>query len=193
MVMVSSRKPLRLDTTKVGPSIGTRAASKEVAAGTPTETATLQDGSDDEGANSDAGSSHGEPAAEPSDGESRDEMENKEALARLSIESENATLLRCVKALEEHNQLLERIRQLQEEHNTIADQTRPSSFALSQPSRCGPRFDKHTLEYRGRNTQELRQWIRSLEDDHKTFLDVRSTAVGEVGTIRATGYPGTQE
>ena len=157
---------------KAGPSTGTHAASKEVAAGTPTETATLRDGPDDEGANSDAGSLHGEPAAEPSGRESRDEMESEEALARSSLESENAALLRRVKALEEHNQLLKRIRQLQEEHNTIADRTRPSSFAPSQPSRRGPRFDKHTLEYRGRNTQDLRQWIRSLEDDHKTFPDV---------------------
>ena len=119
--MVSSRKPLRLDTTKAGPSTGTRAASKEAAAGTPAETATLRDGPDDEGANSDAGSSHGEPAAEPSGGESRDEIESGEALARSSLESENATLLKRVKALEEHNQLLERIQQLQEEYNTIAD------------------------------------------------------------------------
>ena len=157
--MVSSRKPLRLDTTKAGPSTGTRAASKEVAADTPAETATLRDGPDDEGANSDAGSSHGESAAEPPGGESRDEMESGEALARSSLESENTALLMRVKALEEHNQLLERICQLQEEHNTIADRTRPSSLAPSQPSRRGPRFDKHTLEYRGRNTQELRQWI----------------------------------
>ena len=99
-------------------------------------------------------------------------MESEEALARSSLESENAALLRRVKALEEHNQLLERIRQLQEEHNTIADRTRPSSFASSQPSKRGLRFDKHTLEYRGKNTQELRQWIRLLEDDHKTFPDV---------------------
>ena len=121
---------------------------------------------------SDAGTSHREPAAEPSGGESRDEIESEEALARSSLESENTTLLRRVKALEEHNRLLEKIRQLQKEHNTIADRTRPSSFALSQPSKRGPRFDKHTLEYRGKNTQELRQWIRSLEDDHKTFPDV---------------------
>ena len=110
--MVSSRKPLCLDTTKAGPSTGTRAASKEVAAGTPTEMATLRDGPNDEGANSNAGSSHGEPAAEPSGRESRDEMESEEALARSSFKSVNAALLRRVKALEEHNQLLERIRQL---------------------------------------------------------------------------------
>ena len=47
--MVSSRKPLYLDTTKAGPSTGTHAASKEVATSTPAETATLQDGPDDEG------------------------------------------------------------------------------------------------------------------------------------------------
>ena len=47
--------------------------------------------------------------------------ESEEALARSSLESENVTLLRRVKALEEYNQLLERIRQLQEEHNTIID------------------------------------------------------------------------
>jgi hypothetical protein len=58
-------------------------------------------------------------------------MESGEALARSSLESKNATLLRHVKALEEHNQLLERIRQLQEEHNTIANQTRPASLAPS--------------------------------------------------------------
>src|SRR5580692_4599087 len=115
MIMVSSRKPLRLETTTAGPSTGTRAASKEMATGTPAETAMLRDGPDD-GANSDTGSSHGEPAAEPPGRESRDEMESEEDLAQLSLESENAALLRCVKALEEHNQLLERIRQLQEEH-----------------------------------------------------------------------------
>ena len=52
-----------------------------MAAGTPSETATLRDGPDDEGANSDTSSSHREPAAEPSGRESRDKMENNEALA----------------------------------------------------------------------------------------------------------------
>ena len=78
--MVSSRKHLRLDTTKAGPSTGTRAASKEMAAGTPAETATLRDGPDDEGANSDAGSLNGESAAEPSGGELKDKIESEEAL-----------------------------------------------------------------------------------------------------------------
>ena len=77
---------------------------------TPTETVLLREGPNDEGANSDAGSLHGEPTAEPSGGESRDKMESEEALAQSSLESENAALLRRVKALEEHNQLLERIR-----------------------------------------------------------------------------------
>src|SRR5580692_3775313 len=123
--MVSSRKPSCLDTTTARPSTGTRAVSKEMAAGTPAETATLRDSPDDEGANSDASSSHGEPAAEPSGRESRDKMESEEALARSSLKSENTVLLRRVKTLEEHNQLLKRICQLQEEHNTIADRTRP--------------------------------------------------------------------
>ena len=172
MIMMSSRKPQRLDITTARPSTGTCVVSREMAAGTPAEIATLRDGPDDEGANSYAGALHGEPAAEQSGGESRDEMESKEALAQSSLESKNAVLRRRVKALEEHNQLLERIHQLQEEHNTIADWTQPSSFASSQPSKRGPRFNKHTLEYRGKNTQDLRQWIRSQEDDHKTFPDV---------------------
>ena len=168
--MVSSRKLLCPDKTTAGPSTGTRATSRETAAGTPTETATLQGGPDDEERpNSDDGSSHGDPDAEPLGGESNDEGE---APARSSLEGENAALHKRVKALEEHNRLLERIQQLQEEHNAIADRTRPSSTASSQPSSRGPRFDKHTLEYRGKNTQELRQWIRSLEDDHKTFPDI---------------------
>jgi hypothetical protein len=168
--MVSSRKPLRLDVA-AGPSTRTRATSRETAADTPAETATLQGEREEDGADSDAGSSHGDPDAEALGRESNDEREI-DAQVRANLESENATLLKRVKALEEHNQLLERIRQLQEEHNTIADRTRPSSTASSQPSSRGPRFDKHTLEYRGKNTQELRQWIRSLEDDHKTFPEI---------------------
>ena len=169
--MVSSRKPLHLDAATAGPSTRTRAISRETAADTPTETATLRGGPDEDGADSDAGSSHGDPDAEALGRESNNEREI-DAQVQVNLESENATLLRRVKALEEHNQLLERIRQLQEEHNTIADRTRPLSIASSQPSSRGPRFDKHALEYRGKNTQELRQWIRSLEDDHKTFLDI---------------------
>lgn len=166
--MVSSRKPLHLDAAAAGPSTRTRATSRETAANTPAETATLRGGPDEDGTDNDAASSHGDPDAEALGRESNDERE-VDAQVRANLESENATLLKRVKALEEHNQLLERIRQLQEEHNTIADRTRPSSTASSQPSSRGPRFDKHTLEYRGKNTQELRQWIRSLEDDHKTF------------------------
>jgi 2-iminoacetate synthase ThiH len=82
-------------------------------------------------------------------GELRDEIESEEALARSSLKSENTMLLGCVNTLEEHNQLLERICQLQKEHNTIADRTQSSSFTSSQPSKCGLRFDKHTLKYKG--------------------------------------------
>jgi hypothetical protein len=120
--MVSSRKPLHLDAGAAGPSTRTRATSRETAANTPAETATLQGGPDEDGTDNDAASSHGDPDAEALDRESNDEREI-DAQVRANLESENATLLKCVKALEEHNQLLERIRQLQEEHNTIADRT----------------------------------------------------------------------
>ena len=154
--MVSSRKPLHLDSAAAGPSTRTRATSREIAANTPAETATLQGEREEDGADSDAGSSHGDPDVEVLGRESNDEHEI-DAQVRANLKSENATLLKRVKALEEHNQLLERIQQLQEEHNTIADRTRPSSTTSSQPSKRGPRFDKHTLKYRGKNTQELRQ------------------------------------
>ena len=46
--------------------------SREITAGTPAETAMLQDGPHNEGANSDTGSLYGEPAVELSGRESRD-------------------------------------------------------------------------------------------------------------------------
>jgi hypothetical protein len=171
MIMVSSRKPLHLDTVAAGPSTRTQATSRETAMNTPTKTATLWEGPDEDGTNNDAASSHRDPDAEALDRESNDEREI-DTQVRANFESENATLLKRIKALEEYNQLLERIRQLLEEHNTITDRTRPSSTASSQPSSRRPRFDKHTLEYRGKNTQELRQWIWSLEDDHKMFPEI---------------------
>ena len=106
--MVSSRKPLHLDAAAAGPSTRTRATSRETATDTPAETATLQGGSEEDGADSDAGSSHGDPDAETLGRESNDERE-VDAQVRANLESENATLLKHVKALEEHNQLLERI------------------------------------------------------------------------------------
>jgi hypothetical protein len=33
------------------------------------------------------------------------------------------------------------------------------------------RFDKHALEYKGKNLQELRHWIQTLEDDHSLYPD----------------------
>ena len=79
--MVSLRKLLRLDITTAGLSTRMRIVSKEIAAGTLTVMATLQDSSDNERVNSDAGSSYGESAAEPPGRESRDEMESEETLA----------------------------------------------------------------------------------------------------------------
>ena len=67
------------------------------------EIATLRDGPDDEGANSDTSSLYREPTVEPLGKELRDEIESKEALAQSSLESENAALFKYEKALEEHN------------------------------------------------------------------------------------------
>ena len=75
---------------------------------TPAETVTLQGEREEDGADSDAGSSHGDSDAETLGRESNDEHEI-DAQVRANLESENAMLLKCVKALEEHNQLLERI------------------------------------------------------------------------------------
>ena len=90
MIMVFSRKSLCLDTITVKLSTEMRAASKEIATSIPTETTILRDSSNDEGANSDTGFSHGELIAEPSGRESRDKIESEEALARSSLGSELA-------------------------------------------------------------------------------------------------------
>jgi hypothetical protein len=94
-----------------GPSTRTRATSRETAADTPAETATLQGEREEDGADSDAGSSYGDPDAEALGRKSNEEREI-DAQVRANLKSENATLLKRVKALEEHNQLLERIQQL---------------------------------------------------------------------------------
>ena len=106
--MVSSRKPLRLDVATAGPLTRTRATSRKTAADTPAEIATLQGEREEDRADSDAGSLHGDPDAEALSRESNDERET-DAQVRVNLESENATLLKRMKALEEHNQLLERI------------------------------------------------------------------------------------
>ena len=74
-----------------------RATSRETAANTPAETATLQGEGEEDGADSDAGSSHGDPDAEALGRESNDECEI-DAQVRVNLESENATLLKRVKA-----------------------------------------------------------------------------------------------
>ncbi len=73
---------------------------------------------------------------------------------------------------EEYTRLLRRIKELEQEQNDLIPHTlRAKSEAIPLHSSKGPRFDKHTVEYRGRNLQELRQWIRALEDDHENFPD----------------------
>jgi hypothetical protein len=119
--MISLRKPLCLETAIDKPLIGIRVVSKEIATDTPTEIAMLRYSVDDKNkTNSDADSSYRDPDVELLSRESKNDRESK-APTQLSFESENAILLRCVKALEEHNQLLERIHQLQAEHNTITE------------------------------------------------------------------------
>jgi hypothetical protein len=92
MIMVSSKKPLHLDVAAAGPSTRMRATSRETAANTPAETATLRGGPDEDGTDSDATSSHGDPDAEALDRESNDERKI-DAQVRVNLESENAILL----------------------------------------------------------------------------------------------------
>jgi hypothetical protein len=67
--------PVYLLTATAGPSTRTRAKSRETAANTPAETATLQGEREEDGADSDAGSPHGDPDAEALGRESNDEHE----------------------------------------------------------------------------------------------------------------------
>ena len=89
--MVSSRKPLHLDAAAAGPSTRTRATSRETAANTPAETATLRGGPDEDGTDSDATSSHRDPDAEALDRESNDEHKI-DAQVQANLESENEAL-----------------------------------------------------------------------------------------------------
>jgi hypothetical protein len=73
---------------------------------------------------------------------------------------------------EEYTRLLQRFKELEREESELASQTpRRQNDGITLLTSRGPRFDKHTLEYCGKNLQELRQWIRALEDDHKNFPD----------------------
>ena len=65
---------------------------QRTAANTHAETATLRGGPDEDGTDSDATSSHGDPDAEALDRESNDERKI-DAQVRANLESENATLL----------------------------------------------------------------------------------------------------
>jgi hypothetical protein len=56
---------------------------------------------------------------------------------------------------------------------------------LSPKYTCAYNYQRAQCE----NPEKLRAWFRLVTN----MINVRSTAVGEVGTIRATGYPGAQE
>jgi hypothetical protein len=78
LIIVFLRKLLYLETTIAEPSTGIRMASKEIATGTPAEIAILQIGTNNENkANSDTDSLHGDPNAEPLGRKSNNDKENK--------------------------------------------------------------------------------------------------------------------
>jgi predicted nuclease with TOPRIM domain len=71
---------------------------------------------------------------------------------------------------EEYTILLRRIKELEQEQSNLALQAlRNQNDVPTLPTSRGLRFDKHTAKYRGKNLQELRQWIRSIEDDYENF------------------------
>jgi len=89
------------------------------------------------------------------------------------VSSEQLQALRNrVAEQEEYTTLLRRIKELEQEQSNLALRApRSQNDVPTLPTSRGPRFDKHTAEYRGKNLQELRQWIRSIEDDHENFPD----------------------
>jgi hypothetical protein len=102
-IIVSSKKLLYPKIAMARPSIRIYVVSKEIATGTPTETAILQGSTNNENeANSNTDSSHGDPDVEPLSRELNNDRKSK-ALAQSSFENEYTTLLKRVKALEEYN------------------------------------------------------------------------------------------
>jgi hypothetical protein len=102
------------------------------------------------------------------------QAESREStIAGPRVSSEQLQALRKrVAEQEEYTQLLRRIQELEDEQTEQTTRaTRQTDEPATQSSSRGPRFDKHTIEYRGKNIQELRQWIRALEDDHENFPD----------------------
>jgi hypothetical protein len=102
-----------------------------------------------------------------------EELSDDELGDEEQVSSEHLQALRKrVAEQEEYTRLLRRIKELEHEQSILALQApRSQNDTVTLPTNRSPRFDKHTLEYRGKNLQELRQWIRAIEDDHENFPD----------------------
>lgn len=85
-----------------------------------------------------------------------------------SISSENSQALR--------KHLTNRIQELDREIGELTSQALSRQNGLmKRPCTQDPPFSKHYLEYCGKNHQELRIWIRTLEDEHKLYPDIFTT------------------
>ena len=94
-----------------------------------------------------------------SDDESHTEEQLQELRKRAAQKEEYITLMRKIRDLEV------------EQESFSSHPPRLQSTVAPIPASRGPRFDRHSVEYKGKNLQELRQWIRALEDDHENFPD----------------------
>ena len=97
--------------------------------------------------------------------------EVRELEGRVNVEHLQS-LSKRVAEQEEYVRLLWQIKELEQEQSDLALHTlcTPNKAVTLQSSK-GAWFDKHTVEYRSNNIQELCQWIRALEDDYENFLD----------------------
>ena len=102
-----------------------------------------------------------------------EELSDEELSNEEQVSSEQLKALReRVADQEEYTRLLRRIKELEHEQSILALQApRSQNDTVTLPINRNPRFDKHTLEYRGKNLQELRQWIRAIKDDHENYPD----------------------
>ena len=96
-------------------------------------------------------------AAEHSNSEQSDSDQEPLASTEQPSESLLQTLHKRVAEKEEYTLLLRRIQELEQEQETLTQVSRRQNEWVAQPTSRGPRFDKHSVEYRGKTLQELRQ------------------------------------
>ena len=113
-------------------------------------------------------------SATPATGEAAEQGDatQSESEEEQSTDAELLALRRRVQEKEEYTALLKRIQELEQEQESLSRHSRSENAPTTPAVRGGPRFEKHSLEYRGKHLQELRQWIRAVEDDHKNFPEV---------------------